>query len=88
MRLQLDTTGIQGAGAAYGAESGSVRRDAASQAKTSGDSVGLTGVSRALQTDAANHSARLAALTAAVRGGSYSVSGANISQAIVSSAGG
>lgn len=86
MRLQLDSTGIQGAHAAYGADGANARQSGVGQKPSGADSVGLTGVSRAVQADQASRSARLESLTSAVRAGTYSVSSAKLAQSLVSGA--
>ena len=83
MRLQLDSTGIQGTQSPYGADALS-SRPAGSRQRSGADSVGLTGISRVLQSDQAARSSRLEALTAAVRSGTYSVSSAKVATALVS----
>ena len=89
MRLQLDSTGIQGAGSGYTTEVSSAGggRGANSASRATSDSVGLSGTSRVLQTAQNSHAERLARIGQAVRAGTYSVSSQAIGQAIVQQAG-
>jgi anti-sigma28 factor (negative regulator of flagellin synthesis) len=87
MRLHLDTTntGAIGAGS-VGAPSGRGNGSAAAGDGISTDRVAVSGASRAWASSFSDRSARIKQLTADVRGGTYSVSSAAISQSIVASA--
>jgi anti-sigma28 factor (negative regulator of flagellin synthesis) len=86
MRLQLDssqlsTVGNQAAEAV--ADSGQAARGASSRGAGTGDSISLSGASNALNQFTADRSARIQQLTAAVQNGSYHVSSAALSSAII-----
>lgn len=93
MRLQLDpaVTGseitnagtIGHAGAVTGAASSSSRVKTDS---TSGDSIRISGPTAALNSLATSRAARIQQLTAAVQGGTYQVSGALVSRAMIADA--
>jgi anti-sigma28 factor (negative regulator of flagellin synthesis) len=86
MRLQLDSTQLStvknGAAEAV-TESGQAARGASSRSAGAGDSISLSGASNALNQFAADRSARIQQLTAAVQNGSYHVSSSALSGAIV-----
>lgn len=85
MRLHLDT-GSQLQGAAEAGAVAGARGSAASGARNLGgvtDSVGLSGPSAALNRFAQDRAARIQKLAAAVQNGSYQVTGAAVSRAMV-----
>lgn len=86
MRLQLDSTQLSTVGnqATEGvADSGQASRAAASRSAGAGDSISLSGASNALNQFAADRTARIQQLTAAVQNGTYQVSSSALSSAIV-----
>jgi anti-sigma28 factor (negative regulator of flagellin synthesis) len=89
MRLHLDTTnsGANAVGAGTGATPGErTNRSGGAGDGSSTDRVAVSGASQAWAASFSDRSARIQQLTADVRGGSYQVSSAAISQSIVSSA--
>lgn len=87
MRLHLDTTNTSAIGAgSIGAQSGRSNNSAAAGDGLSTDRVAVSGASRAWAASFSDRSARIQQLTADVRGGTYNVSSAAVSQSIVASA--
>lgn len=91
MRLQLDTA-LTGNGIAGSAETGQASAVGSSRAArtnggaSGGDSIQISGPSSALSQLSVDRAARLQQLTAIVQGGSYQVSGAQVSRALVENA--
>jgi len=89
MRLHLDTTnsGANAVGAGTGATAGErTNRSGAGSDGFSTDRLAVSGASRAWAASFSDRSARIQQLTADIRGGTYNVSSAAISQSIVASA--
>ena len=86
MRLQLDSSQLSTVdtrAAEAVAESAQASRAASSRGPGTGDSISLSGASNALNQFTTDRAARIQQLTAAVQNGSYKVSSAAVSSAIV-----
>jgi hypothetical protein len=89
MRLHLDTT--NNAANAVGAGAGATPGERTNRAGGAGDGfstdrIAVSGASRAWAASFSDRAARIQQLTADVRGGTYQVSSAAVSQSIVASA--
>lgn len=86
MRLHLDSNQLSNVDARPAdavADTGQSARTAYGRASGTGDSISLSGASSAFSQSAAERTARIQQLTAAVQNGSYRVPAAAISSAIV-----
>jgi anti-sigma28 factor (negative regulator of flagellin synthesis) len=86
MRLQLDSSQlstVDNRPAEAVTDSGQTSRAAYARGAGSGDSISLSGASNALNQFTTDRAARIQQLTAAVQNGSYKVSSAAVSSAIV-----
>ena len=90
MRLQLDSTSLGSTGASQISSTENaghgLKNSTASSASASGDSISISTTSNILGRASASRAARLEQLTQAVQSGTYRVSTAAVSRAIVSNA--